>query len=343
MDKERFFEAIRKIPKAELHLHLENFVAQKGESVTSLPEFLVVFRSLQNSLRRIEDFAGVFENIATYMKHNGIVYAEVFFSPSRYLKSGWKYSQMVKFFDAQIKLIKKTDNVTIKLLVDVSRTYGAESADFVLNKVIKYRSPEIIGIGLGGDEKAGPAKEFTEVFKKAKAAGLRVVAHAGEDDGHHSVWDAVVLLEAERIGHGIAAAQCKQTLQLLIDKQIPIEIAPTSNLITGAFVKDYENHPVKKYSTHGAFVTLNTDDPTLFNTSLIREYWKLYSKLNYRPEQLLTIIINGFLASFMEDSKKHAYIRTVKRKWLREVVAKEAACHNNWKGSYMSAFVKGEH
>lgn len=317
MEKERFLDLIRKIPKAEIHLHLEDFVVEQVEKFSSLPEFLGEVRLAQNSRKELVDFDRVFRRLSRYMVRNGIVYAEVFFSVPRYLSNGFEYGAMVARFNSLIKQYKEKDDVTIKLIADVSRSYGAISADNVLDLVIKHRSREIIGIGLGGDEKIGPAYYFKDVFKRAREAGFRVVAHAGESDDHRSVRDAVEILGAERIGHGISAAYSKSTMQLLKDKNIPLEIQMTSNIITGHFAKSYEEHPVRVLWDNGVFVTINSDDPNLFSTSLLNEYWEMFKKLDYRIDSLYYIIINGFRASFLSENQKNEYIKLVNKSWYR--------------------------
>lgn len=340
MERERFFEVIKKVPKAEIHLHLEDFIAETyatGETVSSLQEFLETVRSRQNSRRVVEDFGIAFKQVVRYMKRNGIVYAEIFFSVPRYLNNGLKYSEIIKYFENKVKNIRHNDHITIKFLADVSRTYGVESANAVLDMVIANPSREVIGIGLGGDERIGPARDYINLFARAKKYGLHTVAHAGEDGTHQSVVDAVELLGAERIGHGIAAANDEATLNLLVSKKIPLEIAPTSNIITGHIVKDMENHPVRKCWDHGVFVTLNTDDPTIFNTSLISEYWHLHNKMGFRLDELLRIIKNGFRASFMSESKKQNFLRLINKNWNRSfrINPKES---EQWKNACVTVF-----
>ncbi|MCL2229388.1 MAG: adenosine deaminase family protein [Firmicutes bacterium] len=323
MDKEQFFEIIRQIPKAEIHIHLENFLAGQGAkeaSVSSLSDFVVLFRSVQDSVKVINDMSIAFKNIVRYMKKNGIVYAEVFFSPGRYVReSGWSYKELIKFFEKFSRDIKRRQGFEIKYIVDVSRSHGVEIASTVLDMVTQNKSEYVLGIGLGGDEIAGPARNFTELFKRAREYGLRTVAHAGEADGPHSIFDAVELLGAERIGHATSAGEDPKILELLIKRQIPIEVALTSNLVTGRYVKDIVTHPLKKYLEEGAFITLNTDDPTIFNTSLLQEYWNLYNKIGYDIRHLYFIIVNGFQASFLPERRKREYIKMVNKMWSRSV------------------------
>jgi len=343
MEKESFIEILRGIPKAEIHLHLEDFIAGQAvreQDISSLNKFIEVYHSLLDSLRTIEDLDVAFRNIVSYMQENGIVYAEVFFSPVRYIrKMDFQYVDLVRFLDRRVKGIRGKHGLTIKLIPDMSRTYGPDAAMAVLEMMTLNPSSEIIGVGLGAGEDGWQNKDYIEVFKKAREHGLRTVAHAGESVGPQSILDAVMLLKAERIGHATSAAQNPAILELLVEKQIPLEISVTSNLVTGAFVKSLEDHPVREYLERGAFITINTDDPTLFNTNLIKEYWKLHNKMGFRLQHIYQMIVNGFMASFMSEDKKHDYIRQVKRKWNRGfLLTNRRKAAASWMSGFMNIF-----
>ncbi|MCL2851038.1 MAG: glutamine-hydrolyzing GMP synthase [Firmicutes bacterium] len=320
VDKDRFYEVIRKIPKAEIHIHLEDFFAAPGLPAKSLTEMLEAFRAGCASLVKVEDWNIAVDKLLGYLKKNGIVYAEVFFSIRIALERGMTYKSIVSLLKRRVRDIRANEGIDIKLIVDISRTNGVEHAEMILDHVLEHRSKEIIGIGLGGDEKLHETRLFVNMFERARKAGLRTVAHAGEDDTHQSVWDAVELLGAERVGHGTSGAYDQRTLELLVRKRIPLEIAPTSNLVTGRYVKNLAQHPIIKYWNSGALITLNTDDPTIFNTSLLKEYWKLYSVMGYEFNHLYTIVTNAFKASFLDEIKKREYIKTINSMW-REVVS----------------------
>ncbi len=344
MEKKEFYKFFKKIPKTEIHLHSEAVVSKqdagrmlskenlkykdKNEidklfNVSNLEEFINVFLLLQKSFKTISDFGNLFHSISYYMKKNGLVYAELFFAPTYFIKQGWKYEEMVKFFSKKIRKIRRKDNIIIKILVDVSRTFGPENAMANLELVIKHKTKDIIGIGLGGDEKKGPAKDYIEVYKKAKEYGLHRVAHAGEDDTYQSIWDTIRLLKVERIGHGIAAIENKEIMDYLAEEQIPLEIAPTSNVFTKKYVKELKDHPIRQFYDNGILVTLNTDDPTLFSINIIDEYWNLYSEMGFSLDDLRQIVINGFKASFLPKSKKKEYIRRVRKSWKKYFSSKE--------------------
>ncbi|OHD13717.1 MAG: adenosine deaminase [Spirochaetes bacterium GWD1_27_9] len=338
MDKKEFYKFFKKIPKAEIHLHSEGIISKETAgkmlsrkhpefknsenienlfSYNNLKEFIKAFLLIQKSFEELSDFKALFNNISTYLKRNGIVYTELFFSPSLFVKNGWKFENMMDVFLKKIKKIKRKEKIEIKIIIDVSRTFGVDNAMKNLDALLKYKNKNIIGIGLGGDELKGPAKDFAKIFTKAKDAGVHRVAHAGEDDGPQSVWDAINLLYSERIGHGISSIQDESLIEYLSKEQIPLEICPTSNIFTKKYVQKIEDHPIKEFYKKGVLVTVNTDDPTFFNINLIDEYWNLYTKLGFDLSDLKQIIINGFKSSFLSKVKKERYIKKVNCMWKK--------------------------
>lgn len=338
MNKTTFMKLISKIPKTEIHLHSEALISRETVSnilsrkypkykdinevdklfdYKNLSEFIEVFLLIQSAFEKDSDFEELFKNVHPYLKRNGIVHAELFFSPSNFTRNGIEFENMIRVFLKEIELIKKADDIDIKIIIDVSRTFGIENAMRNLDAAIKCNCSDIIGIGLGGDEKKGPAKDFESVFKKAKEYGFHRVVHAGEDAESYSIWDAIKYLDAERIGHGLSAINDKELLEYLKDKKIPLEICPTSNVFIKGFIKKIEEHTIKKFFDKGINVTLNTDDPVFFNVELIDEYWNLYSKLKFSLPDIKKVIINGFIASFMSEEKKKQYIKDINKLWSK--------------------------
>ena len=338
MEKEEFYNILKKIPKAEIHLHTEGVISRKTVrtmlsrknpdykdpksiddlfNYNDLKDFIKTFLLIQNSFEYLSDFKALFNNISQYLKRNGIVYAEMFFSPSLFVKNGWKFEDMLDVFVKKIKKIRRKNKIKIKIIIDVSRTFGPENAMRNLKSILKYNNKNIIGIGLGGDEIKGPAKDFKEIFKLAKKEGYHRVAHAGEDDGPESIWDAINYLDAERIGHGISSINDEKLMNYLEKSQIPLEISPTSNIFTKRFVEKIEDHPIKEFYKRGIITTLNTDDPTFFGVDLIDEYWNLYTKLGFSLEALRDVVIYGFEASFLSENEKNKYIKKVKKIWSK--------------------------
>ncbi len=187
--------------------------------------------------------------------------------------------------------------VKLYWIFDAVRHFGVEAAAKVFDKAAELRERNVIGIGIGGDEKRGPASWFSELYAKAADRGLRLTAHAGESMGPESIWSALKDLKAERIGHGLTAIQDPALMDYLAEHQVPIEICLTSNIRTGC-CGSLADHPLPKYIEHGLLISLNTDDPEMFETTLNGEYELAATKWGLRPEQLETLADNSIRAAF---------------------------------------------
>ncbi len=328
MNRDDFFKLMKSVPKAEIHLHIEAvpsiesikalYKKANGVQMTEkeikelftyedLNGFIQAFLKVQDLYKTVDDFDYIFDDLAKYLVENGIVYTEAFFAPTSFLKRGFKYPEMVAVFTKKIEEIKEKYGITVRLLMDVSRTFGCENAMSNLNLLEEYPCPYIIGIGLGGAESKGPAKEYIPVFEKAIERGLRVVAHAGEDVGPESIRDAVEFLHVSRVGHGISAAQDESLMEELKDKKIVLEVCPTSNVFTKKFVKSIAEHPIRLFFNRGLFVTVNTDDPVFFKTSLLEEYWKLHSQAGFSMQEIKVLLKNSFNALFISEEEKQSW------------------------------------
>lgn len=336
MTKSEFYQYFKSIPKAEIHLHIEAVISKEsikalylkknGEkfsdaamkelfSYEDLNGFIAAFLKVQDLFTSVDDFDLVFSDLKDYIIENGLAYAEVFFAPSAFVKKGFAYADIMENFDRNIKKIKKETGVDVKVLVDVSRTFGLENAEKNLDLLLSKRIDAVIGIGLGGAESKGPCKDFGPVFERARKAGLITVAHAGEDVGPESIWDAINVLHAARIGHGITAIQDEKLMDSLKESQLPLEVAPTSNVFTKKYVPSYEEHPIRAFFDKGLMVTVNTDDPLFFKVQLLDEYWNLHTKLKFSKDELKQLIVNSFKASFLPESEKESFLKKVDEAW----------------------------
>ncbi|MDE5613136.1 MAG: adenosine deaminase [Treponemataceae bacterium] len=336
MEKAAFYAFLKAIPKAEIHLHIEAVISKasikklsrkkNGTELTDaelenlfsyadLNGFIAAFLKVQDMFSEVADFDLVFADLQQYITDNGISYAEVFFAPSAFIKKGFAYGDIMQNFSTNIAKIKAETGVDVKVLVDVSRTFGLENAEKNLDMLLANRIPAVIGIGLGGAESKGPCKDFGPVFERARANGLKTVAHAGEDVDAWSIRDAIDVLHAARIGHGITAIQDETLMERLKNERIPLEVAPTSNVFTKKYVPSFEQHPIRAFFDKGLLVTVNTDDPLFFKVSLLDEYWNLYSKLHFTKDEIKQLVLNSFAATFLSDSEKNAWAEKVEASW----------------------------
>ena len=339
MNKSEFKKFVLTVPKAELHLHLEAVISLDGIktlyknkfdkemseqeqidlfSYEDLNGFIQSFLKIQGMYKSVQDFELVFDELEKYLVQNGITYTEVFFAPSAFFKMGFSYADMVQIFHKKITQIKEKTGIVIKLLMDVSRTFGCENAMNNYKLLKEYPCEDVIGIGLGGAESKGPAKDFAPVYEQALKDGFKAVAHAGEDVGPESIWDSINFLHAQRIGHGITAIQDEKLMDELKKTQLPIEICITSNTFTKKIVKEAKEHPVRTFFDKGLMVNINTDDPVFFKTTLLDELWICHSELNFSMEEIKTLIKNSFASSFLSDEAKQNWCDKVDSAWKLE-------------------------
>lgn len=349
MEKARFFEFMRAVPKAEIHIHIEAVVSMRtvhtlykkkygkrlsGErekelfSYTDLDGFVRAFLAVQDLFMSVDDFSLVFDDMSAYMRKNGITYCEAFFAPSAFIKKGFEYKEMVSLFEKRINELQEKTGSIVRLLMDVSRTFGCENAMRNYEMLLKWPSPVVIGIGLGGSEAKGPAAEFSAVFERAHRDGFHAVAHAGEDVGPKNVWDSIQLLHAERIGHGISSVQDPHLIDYLSQSKVPFEVCVTSNVFTGRYVTDVKKHPIRELFDDGVFVTVNTDDPVFFRTSLLDEYWICHHKIGFSMDEVKQLIYNSFNAAFLSEEEKLKAVQRVKEEWGRQMAKDVSALQN---------------
>lgn len=283
--------------------------------VKSLDEFISLFINIiQNAFKKDSDLDLLIQDARDYLLRNNVTYAEIFFAPTKFLMNGFRFENMIRILDEGAERLKAEENLDINFIIDVSRSFGLENAKKNLDLTLKHQAKHIIGIGLGGAEAQGPARLYKDIFQRARKSGLRVVAHAGEDIGPESIWEALEELGAERIGHGISAIQDEGLMNYLMQTRTPLEICPTSNLFTRKYVQSLEEHPIKPFYDRGICVTLNTDDPTLFNVELLREYMNLLEHKIFSPAELFAIVKNTVYASFQEQKAKDAQWKTIETK-----------------------------
>lgn len=323
---------IHSLPKTEIHLHAEATVSfesyfalnqkyradatlkdpkdfRKLLEMDSLGVMIKNFYYLQSLFRAPEDLEYVVKDVREYALRNNIIYLELFVAPSMVLKRGdVDFSGIMDPLVEGFSGMAASNGPDVRLIVDVSRAFGYDNADgnlmLLLEYMGKHSTDRILGIGLGGQESGNPCRVYADVFRSAREAGLHVVAHAGEEVGPESIREAVIDLGAERIGHGTSAIQDPALMDLLKEKAIPLEICPTSNVITGKYVHTYEEHPIKTFYERGLLVTLNTDDPVLFDVELEQEYRSVEERLGFDAKGIADLLRNGVRATFMDDTRK---------------------------------------
>jgi len=336
---------IRMLPKAELHLHLEGSVEPQTLSELSrlhnqpLPTdnnrydvtgsgdvlteedarrlyeykdfegFLLAFKSVTERLRTPEDYELITYRLMQKLRQQNVVHAEVYVSVGVILWRGQEFGPLFDGMERGRERGQRDFGVSLLWIFDAVRHFGPEAASAVFGLAAELRDRNVVGIGLGGDERRGPAEWFKDLYKNAADQGLRLTVHAGETAGPESVWGALNI-GAERLGHGIAAAHDRELQEILARKQVPVEICVSSNLRTGVCAS-LEEHPLRTFFDGGLMVTLNTDDPAMFHTSLCREYELAQQSFGFSQDHMQEIARNSFEASFLPVEKKLRYMRQV--------------------------------
>lgn len=324
MNTQNTLKIIRLMPKIELHLHLEGafpldsllrLIKKYGNNeitdletlkqkfvFTDFGHFIDTWYWKSAFYREPVDIEDMAYSTIVNMSQQNIIYAEVFFSPWDFVKPQMPVQAITEAVIAGVRRAESDYPIRIGLITDIIRNHGHETAIKRLNEITPYKS-EIIGIGLGGSEKEFPAKLFTEAFEEAGKRGFHLEAHAGEADGPDSVWDALRLLHAERIGHGVRAIEGPKLIDYLRFLQIPLEVCVTSNLKTRIF-NTAKEHPIRRLFDDGLLITINSDDPTMFGSNLTDELNLLISDYHFSLPEISHLMQNAIQASFASSILK---------------------------------------
>jgi len=351
---------IARLPKAELHLHLEGTVdpltlsqlSEKhrtpfpwaGNRYKPLPDshrplsvaeaaglynyadftgFLMAFKAVTERLRDPDDFELIAYRLVEKLAAQSCRHAEVFISVGVIFWRGQQFDALFEGLERGRVRGEKDFGVSIYWIFDAVRHFGVEEAEKVLAKAIEIRErrasssslssnhrveSSVIGIGIGGDERLAGPELFAPVYARAARSGLRLSVHAGETVGADSISDALDHLGAERVGHALHAAHEPALLARLVRQQIPLELCLSSNLRTGCCA-ELALHPLRRYFDAGALVTLNTDDPEMFQTTLVREYRLAKEVFAFSDEELRRVAANSFQASWLPEERKRELLR----------------------------------
>lgn len=317
---------LRQLPKAELHLHLEGSIEpstllelrrRRGERVTQsevdalyryedFPGFLQAFKNITEHLRTPEDYELITYRLMQRLKEENVLHAEVNVSVGVCLWRKQDFAAIFEGFDRGRARGERDFGISLLWIFDSVRQFGPDAAQKVFELAVQYHDRNVVAIGIGGDEQKGPPELFRDAYAWAADHGMRLTAHAGENGPPESVWGALNL-RAERIGHGLTAFHDPDLVEELAERQIPIEICLTSNLRTG-LCPGLSEHPVKSYFDHGLMITLNSDDPAIFGTTLAREYQLAQQTFGFTDEHLRELARNSFEASFLPAEKKLEFL-----------------------------------
>lgn len=335
---------ILSLPKAELHLHLEGTVDPETLSELSqkhttpfpwennrykpLPDsnrvltprdvralfeyehftgFLLAFKAVTERMRDPEDYELVTYRLMQKLAAQRVLHAEVFVSVGVVFWRGQEFDPLFEGMERGRQRGQRDFGVSLLWIFDAVRHFGPEEGHKVLDQALEFQSRNVVGIGIGGDERQAGPELFEGVYKRAAWHGLRLSVHAGETIGPESIRGALDLLNAERIGHALHAGEDPELMQRLIRDRVPLEICISSNIRTGC-CGGYDAHPVRKYFDQGAMITLNSDDPEMFETSLAREYQIAQDHFGFTNDELSQLAKNSFESSWLSEAKKREFL-----------------------------------
>jgi aminodeoxyfutalosine deaminase len=320
---------IRRLPKAELHLHLEGTIAPatlvelsaRHDSqrltlaqakalyrFTDFTEFIESFKAVTRRLRDPEDYELAAWRMMQQLVKQGIVHAEVYISVGVIYM--WRnfdprcFEPIFAGLEGARERAQRELGLSLYWIFDAVRHFTVEEADRVFRKAIEMRAhyPSIVAIGLGGDERRTGSAPFRHLFARAKSAGLRLTNHAGETTGPEAIWEALAI-GSERIGHAVSAIQDENLLQDLKARSAALELNPTSNVRTGV-CSSFAAHPLRQYFDRGLLVTLNSDDPAFFGSDLVNEFLLAHTQQGFTRNELRQLAANSILASFLPEAEK---------------------------------------
>jgi len=278
---------------------------------SNFDQFLSTWLFTGHFIRDAGDFRQLVTAVIENLRSQNVVYAEITVAPPEYLHRGIALEDMIACLEEGAAM----QGIRVQWIIDLVRNNGVPHGVDLLKRVIQLRTPSIVGITLGGAEHRYPPAQFVPVYNLAREHGLRLTVHAGEASGPESVWDALRVLGAERIGHGVRAIEDESLINYIVEHDIGLEVCPTSNVRTGIY-PSLEAHPVKALYEAGVPVTINSDDPTFFGTTMAEEYAHVHA-LGVLDEDILRMIENGFKYAFLPEDEVKRYLDDLEQEWGR--------------------------
>jgi adenosine deaminase len=314
------------MPKAELHIHLEGSIrpptllkladrngiklpAQDADGLEdfyrfrNFDHFIEVYLTITRCLRTPDDYRLIAYEFGADRARMNVRHSEATFSVetnARY--TGLHWQDIVAGLNDGRAAAREEFGVDWRWVFDIVRNLP-ETQDAVVDIALAARDRGVVALGLGGSEHEFPPELFVRSHERARAEGLPRVPHAGEVAGPDSVWDAIKLLHADRLGHGVRSAEDPGLVQYLVDSQVPIEACPTSNIRLGVY-PDYDAHPLRELWDAGVLVTVNSDDPPMFGTDLNLEYAALIDHFGFDADMLERASLNAVQSSLLSEAEK---------------------------------------
>jgi adenosine deaminase len=321
---ERF---ITQMPKVELHVHLEGSVqpatllrlakrhhvplpagdldgVRNWYDFRDFDHFLEVYMTISGCLRTADDIELITREFLVEQARQNIVYSEVTFTPyNQFATNGLGFHEQMNAVNRAREWAESELGAKMGVIVDIPRQISSSEGDLIAGWVVERFGDGIIALGLGGPEIGNPPEKFRTAFDQVRNAGIPCILHAGETDGPTSIWSAIHVADSMRIGHGVRAAEDNSLMDHLRDKRIPLEVCPTSNICLKVFPSMAE-HSLPELLEHGLYVTINSDDPPMFNTTLTNEFIVGQKTWKWDRKMIQKLVLNAVDASLLSVDEK---------------------------------------
>lgn len=320
------------VPKVELHVHLEGAVqpatllklaakysvALPSDTVEGLRSwynfsdfghFIQIYKTISGCLREAVDMELIAREFLQEQASQNILYSEITFTPyNQFMNNALTFEpQMDAVLRARLWAEKEL-GIQARFIIDIPRIISPEEGLRIADWIIDRHADGIVAIGLGGPEIGNPPERYQAAFDKVRAAGIPCVLHAGETVGPESIWSALRVADSRRLGHGVRAIEDPELVAYLREKQIPLEVCPTSNICLKVY-PSYAEHSLPKLVEEGLYITINSDDPPMFNTTLTDEYRVLVKEFGWNQEMIRKVIRNAAAVCLLPEAEKLALLK----------------------------------
>ena len=331
---------ITKMPKVELHVHLEGSVRpetllklakrhqvalpvddidglRKWYNFRDFNHFIEIYMTISSCLRTAEDIELIAREFLIGQAEQNIVYSEVTFTPfNQYYNNQLGFHEQIDAVNRARAWGEKELGVRMGIIMDIPRLVPPDAGLVIADWAIERYGDGLIALGLGGPEIDNPPEKFQAAFDKVRAAGLPCILHAGETVGPPSIWSAIRVADTKRIGHGVRAIENPQLVAYLRETQIPLEVCPTSNICLKVY-PTLEKHSLPYLLQEGLYITINSDDPPMFNTTLTNEYLVCQQTFGWDMDTIQRLVFNAVDVTLLPDKERQVMRRSFEKDFKR--------------------------
>jgi adenosine deaminase len=322
---------IHQMPKVEIHVHLEGSVRpatllqlakkhkvvlpadtvegiQQWYTFTDFDHFVQIYIKISSCLQTPDDIELIAREFLIGQAEQNIQYSEVTYTAlTHYLTKNMPFNDQLAALNRARDWGRTALGIDVGYVIDIPRSVTAEQGDIVAQWMIDtYNGGEngLVAFGLGGPEVGHPPERFQASFERIYAAGIPSVPHAGETEGPASIWGSLRALHAVRLGHGVRCLEDPELVAYLRDHQIPLEVNPSSNICLGVY-PSLQDHALPRLLAEGLYITINSDDPPMFNTTLTDEYMRVSETFGFSEADMEKFVLNALQATFLPNDKKN--------------------------------------